>query len=58
MDPMYLVHLDSADKQTISRGKRGCNPCKALLLFSPSAERGSEKRLATHAGMALRDSRG
>ena len=58
MDPIYLVNLDSADKQIITCGKRGGDPCKILLFLSPSAERGSEQRFVTHAGVALRDSRG
>jgi hypothetical protein len=47
------MHLDSADKQAISRGKRGCGPRRTELLFSPSAERGGEKRFVTHAGVAF-----
>ena len=52
---MSLMHLDSADKQGISRGKRGCGPRRTELLLITSAERGGEKRFVTHSGVALRD---
>jgi hypothetical protein len=55
--PMSLMHLDSADKQAISRGKRGRGPQRTELLFSPSAERGGEKRFVMHSGVALHDFR-
>ena len=55
---LYLVQLNPTDEETISRGKRGSDPCEALQLLSPSAERSSEKRFYTHAGMALCDSCG
>ena len=54
---MSLMHLDSADKQAISRGKRGRGPQRTELLFSPSAERGGEKRFVMHSGVALHDFR-
>ena len=47
------MHLEPADKQAVSRGKRGCGPRRTELLFSPSAERGGEKRFVTHAGVAF-----
>lgn len=50
--PTYFVHLDSAGRRTISRVNRGRDPCKTLLLLSPSAERGSEKGFTTHEGMS------
>jgi hypothetical protein len=37
--PISLMHLDSADKQAISRGKRGCGPRRKELLFSREAGR-------------------
>ena len=51
LENMYLVHLDSMDKEQLYREKRGYDPCKNI---SP-AERGSEERFAMHAGVALRD---
>jgi hypothetical protein len=53
---LYLMQLNSSDEETISRGKRGSDPCEALQLLSPSAERSSEERSSAHGGMALCDS--
>ena len=52
------MHLDSPDKQAISRLNSGFDPCKTLLLLGPSAERGSEQIFVTHVGVVLHDSRG
>jgi hypothetical protein len=56
LENMYLVHLDSMDKQALYREKTGCDPCKNTLHFILFAETGSEKRFAMHAGVALRES--
>jgi hypothetical protein len=52
------MHLDSADKQAISRGSSGFDPCKTLLLLGPSTERGSKQVFVMHVGLALHDFRG
>jgi hypothetical protein len=37
--PCNLLHLDSADKQAISCGRRGCVPCETVVLLSQAAAR-------------------
>ena len=44
LEHKYLVDPDSADKQAISREKRGCDPCKSTAAFlSVRRERQREK---------------
>ena len=50
MDKEQLYH----EKRFITR-REAATLAKTLLLFIPSAETGSEKRFAMHAGVALRD---
>jgi hypothetical protein len=42
---LYLVQLNSSDKETISRGKRGSDPCEALQRQQREAARKDFSRM-------------